>query len=231
MEWDTNFWNVGLYNANKLYEAEPNELDYHNELDSTPYIIQALANDSDIDYINFLVDNNFRFVESKVNLVKEVQEESEIVEVNAFQDAKVEDFHVWKDKFYSLYGGVSRFSSIGSKQKINEFYYTWVTNSIKGELDDNCVGYYGEDSLEGFITYKISNKKLVIGLIGVFPEFQGKKISQRLLCFINNLSINNNCNKIYVSTQGRNTKAINAYIKSGFLINNIMQWYYCKGGF
>lgn len=229
MDWDTSFWGVDIYNANKCCDITKYELSLDRELNSSPFIIQALATDSDIEYINFLEDNEFRFVESKVNLVKSVQDKIDIVEVNAFRDARLEEFHLNKDTFYSLYGGVSRFSFLG-KRKVNEFYYKWITKSIKGELDDNCVGYYSEESLEGFITYKVVNKNLIIGLVGVFPKYQGKKVSQKLLCYINNLAINNGCNKIYVSTQGKNIKAINAYIKSGFFIDSIKHWYYFKGG-
>ena len=60
----------------------------------------------------------------------------------------------------------------------------------------NCIGYYTEGSLGGFVTYKILEQKLIIGLLGVFPEYQGKRISQNLLHFIENVAIKNNCNEI-----------------------------------
>lgn len=229
MDWDTDFWGIPIYNASKENEVTRRELDFDKEFCRTPFIIQALALDSDIEFINFLENNKFRFVESKVNLIKSVQVQSCEFEGFRIRDARIVDFQLYLDDFYELYGEVSRFNFL-EKSKVNQFYYQWVTNSINGKMDDNCIGYYDEEILEGFITYKINESNLTIGLVGVFPKYQGKKISHRLLSYINNLAIKNHCDKIYISTQGKNIKAINAYIKSGFIINNIQQWYYLKGG-
>lgn len=229
MDWDSNFWGVDIYNISQCYENRNYKLEFDRTVESKIFIIQALTTDKDIEYINFLEESGFRFIESKVNLVKRVKNTSDILESALFKDVKLDDLTEYKDEFYSLYGEVSRFSFL-PKEKVNEFYYKWVVKSIKGELDDNCIGYYTEGSLGGFVTYKILEQKLIIGLLGVFPEYQGKRISQNLLHFIENVAIKNNCNEIYVSTQGKNTKAINAYIKSGFFIGDIKHWYYLKEG-
>ena len=231
MNWDSNFWGVNIYNAIKCYEnSNYNKMVFDMEFNSTPFIVQALTRDKDIKYINFLEEVGFRFIESKVNLVKRVQKISDIFENDLFKNVKSEELIKYRNQFYNLYGEVSRFSFL-PKEKVNEFYYKWVAKSIKGELDDNCIGYYVDSGLGGFVTYKIIEQKLVIGLVGVFPEYQGKKISQKLLYYIQNVAIKNNCSEICVSTQGKNIKAINAYIKSGFFIGDIKHWYYLKEGF
>lgn len=229
MDWDSNFWGINIYNAKKCCSINNYKMDFNKKLSNSPFIIQALATDRDIEYINFLEDVGFRFVESKVNLVKRVQHTSEMIEYDLYKNVKIEDIKEYKNQFYNLYGEVSRFSFL-DKDMVNEFYYKWVYKSIKAELDDNCVGYYIKGILEGFITYKITEQKLIIGLVGVFSDYQGKKISQKLLCYINEIALKNKCNEICVSTQGKNIKAINAYIKSGFLIYDINHWYYLKEG-
>lgn len=226
MIWDSNFWGIDIYNASKC------DQDYnfnHKELNSGSFVIQALTTDKDIKYINFLEKVGFRFFENKISLVKRVPKASDFFETDLYKFVKIDELIPFKNEFYKLYGEVSRFSFF-SKEKVNEFYYSWVVNSIKGELDDNCIGYYTEGALGGFVTYKIIEQKLVIGLVGVFPKYQGRKISQTLLYCIENIAIKNTCNEIYVSTQGKNIKAFNAYIKSGFLIDDIKQWYYLKEG-
>ncbi|RBP69086.1 dTDP-4-amino-4,6-dideoxy-D-galactose acyltransferase [Alkalibaculum bacchi] len=228
LDWDSKFWGFNIYNANKSNNLIDFERNLISKLDSTPFIIQALSSESDIQYINCLEDNGFRFVESKINLVQKVQQQSNISELSMFQDVREEHLLVYKDDFYDLYGNVSRFA-LFDKEKVNEFYYKWAVKSIKGNFDDNCIGYYRNNLLEGFITYKIVNQKLIIGLLGVFPKYQGRKISRYLLSYINYIAFKNACGEISVSTQGKNTKAINTYIKNGFIIENIKHWYYYKG--
>lgn len=229
LDWDSSYWMVDIYDVKKCYESNDFKLEFIQEISSQPYLIQALVIDKDIEFINFLEESGFRFMESKVNLVKRIQETSAIFPEGLFKDVTLDELIGNKDEFYNLYGEVSRFSFL-PKEKVNEFYYKWVVKSIKGELDDNCIGYYVEGSLGGFITYKILEQKLIIGLVGVFPEYQGKKISQNLLHYIENVAVKNNCSEIYVSTQGKNIKAVNAYIKSGFFIQDIKHWYYLKEG-
>lgn len=229
LDWDSMFWNVDIYNVKKHYESHDFKQEFNKEISSEPYLIQALVIDKDIEFINFLEEAGFRFIESKVNLAKRIQETSDIFREDLFKEVKLDELIEHKDEFYNLYGEVSRFSFL-QKEKVNEFYYKWVVKSIKGELDDSCIGYYVEGTLGGFITYKILEQKLIIGLVGVFPKYQGKKISQKLLDYIEKEAVKNNCNEIHVSTQGKNIKAINVYIKSGFFIEDISHWYYLREG-
>lgn len=229
MEWDSNFWGINIYNITRSFDFNNYDFNLNKELSSTPFIVQALVNDNDTEYTNFLESIGFRFIENKINLIKKIKDNNYIIDQEVFREVKIEDFKEYKDKFYDLYGKVTRFE-FSSKKKINEFYYKWVIKSIEGKLDDNCIGYYIEGNLGGFITYKIKNEKLIIGLLGVFPKYQGRNISQHLLHYVYSLSLENKCSEIHVSTQGKNIKAINAYIKNGFFIDNINQWYYFKEG-
>lgn len=231
MHWDSEFWGVNFYNADKSCNLLDFKQYLNNELSDIPFVIQSIVSEDDIHLINSLEDNGFRFVESKMNLVKNVKDMSmnNEIDLSIFQDVREKDLIRYKDEFYTLYGKVSRFASFGEK-KVNDFYYKWAKKSINGKLDDRCIGYYSNNILKGFITYRIINYKLIIGLVGVYPEYQGKKISQYLLDYVTNIAVINNCNEINVSTQGKNTKAINAYIRNGFLIDNIKHWYYYKGG-
>lgn len=230
LDWDSNFWGVNIYDIGKNYDFINFKSNIDLELSTTPFIIQALSPEGNIQYINTLEENGFRFVESKINLVKKVQGETVNLDLNFLREVKREDLVNYKDEFYTLYGQVSRFAFLG-KEKVNDFYYKWVSKSIQGNFDDNCIGYYDNDTLAGFITYKIEDQKSTIGLVGVFTDYQGKKISQSLLFYIYNVAVKNDCKEIRISTQGKNTKAINSYIKNGFLVDNIKHWYYYKGGF
>ncbi len=223
MDWDSKFWGIVVYNATKGKERIFDNTFNFSMPNCNSFIIQALVEDPDIDYINFLEDNNFRFVETKITLKKEVKSRSDVS--NDCKKVAFDDIEIKKNEFYNLFGKFSRYSLFGRK-RVNEFYYTWVVNSIKGEMDDECIGYYDENELAGFTTFKIRSNDLIIGLIGVFSKHQGKSISQRLLNSINKIALDNNCKTIYISTQGKNLKAINAYIKNGFFFDSIRHWYY-----
>lgn len=229
LDWDSVFWEVDIYDIKEDSNLTCNEINLEFPQNKSSYLIQELVSVDNVEYINQLEALGFRFVESKINLAKKVKDFLNTPENIDIKTVKTEDLDNYKNEFFELYGEVSRFSMFG-ENKVNQFYYKWVIESINGNLDDGCFGYYFEDELAGFITYRIINQKLIIGLVGVFYKFQGRKISQHLLQYINNYALENSCSEIYISTQGKNTRAINAYIKSGFYIEGIKNWYYLLGG-
>ncbi len=225
--WDSNYWGIEIFNIDEeCFEQKilPEDI---KSIEGT-YLVQALISDSEISKINFLIDKGFKFVESKISLKKFLEKEAYITR-DKFKEVEKCDFEDKKGIFYDLYGKVSRFS-IFDKEKVNNFYYTWVMNSIDGKMDDKCVGYYIDNHLAGFVTFKYKNSGITIGLVGVFPEFQRMGISRKLLGYVNNEAINQGIKNISISTQGKNIKAINAYIKEGFQVESVKHWYYMKKG-
>jgi ribosomal protein S18 acetylase RimI-like enzyme len=228
LKWDSDFWGIEIFNID-----EDDSFYQHGYIEDKiiksrdDYMIQALVSDSFREQINLLEQKNFRFVESKITLKKTVNYPAEL-ESRDYKTVSKKELFDYKNYFYDLYANISRYQLL-KKDKINEFYYTWVLNSIDGSMDDTCIGYYAGDQLAGFITYKTKINITYIGLLGVFPQFQKRGISQKLLNFLNNEVINKGLNEISVSTQGKNIKAINAYIKNGFYFDNIKHWYYLKG--
>lgn len=223
LEWDSCFWNVDIYNLDRdymFYIPRISEKKYNE------WLIQTRVPDNEIELINMLEDKGFRFVESKVNLMKKVDDEINIAD--SFKKVKKIDLEIHKNDFADLYDRYSRFSLIDSN-KINDFYYKWLINTIAGKMDDACIGYYINNKLTGFISYRIKNHEFSIGLVGVFPEFQNRGISQKLLNCIHNVAYNKGYEYIKVSTQGKNHIAINTYIKNGYIFENIENWYYLRG--
>ena len=129
--------------------------------------------------------------------------------------------------FGELFWRNSRYN-VFSEEMVGKFYYTWMINSSLGKMDDKSMGYYVNDILAGFVTYKIRNSSLIIGLFGVMPEFQGQGVAQNLLNFVSEIAIENEVELISVDTQGQNVNALNAYIKNGFKIDTMKHWYYKK---
>lgn len=224
LEWDSDFWGIDIFSIpenNKVWNQDSlSRIKDRGKL----WLIQGLISEDEVGIINGLENEGFRFVESKITLKNKIIKRAGINE-DPFKEIEKDELEDYRNCFFNLYGKFSRFSLFGD-EKINDFYYTWMMNSIDGKMDDKCIGYYVDNQLAGFITYRNKNNRLIIGLVGVFPKFQKKGISQKLLDYVNNSVINQGVNEILVSTQGKNKKAINAYIKNGFILENIKQWYY-----
>lgn len=227
LTWDSEFWGIDIFHIDEndsFYQLGliDNSFDVKDE-----FLVQALISDNKVKQINLLEQRGFRFIQSKIMLKKTARQITEI-DMNNFKQVEKSDLLRYKDKFYDMYAQVSRFE-VFPKDRINDFYYTWVINSIDGKMDDKCIGYYAANDLAGFITYQMKNNETKVGLVGVFSPFQNKGISQKLLGYLNNDAVITGFRDVSISTQGKNLNAINAYIKNGFFFDNIMHWYYLKG--
>lgn len=227
LEWDSNYWGIDVYHVNKKKDFDLKILLQKKGNKNETWLVQALLPINQVEETNSLENEGFKFIETKINMIKILQEKVD-VDFNKFRKIKKLDLKDKKNVFFELYGRFSRFNTF-DVSKVNNFYYLWVINSINGSMDDECIGYYSEDKLMGFITYKFQLNEVSIGLLGVFPEFQKKGISQQLLNYVNNEAIKKRYSKINVSTQGKNYNAINTYIKNGYIVNDIKNWYYLEG--
>lgn len=224
LQWDSDFWGIDVFH---IYNIETLKFD---DIFDKKILIQALPNVSDLTFIHKLEENDFKFQESKVTLIKN-KFNVQNVNCSQFKPLSVEDLKPYANNIYELYGNNSRYNLFPS-EKVNEFYYTWLIKSTVGQMDDECIGYFIDGQLAGFITYKIIENYIVIGLLGVFPSFRGLGISQLLLSYVDKFAEIKSSKGIKVSTQGKNTSAINAYIKNGYQIKSIDHWYYfIKGDF
>lgn len=227
LDWDSDFWGFDIYKIDKTDNLFEQDLIANITNRSNSFLIQALVSSDEVQTINCLEEKGFRFIESKITMKKMLDKTSKINKIK-FKEIKKHELDSQRYSFFDLYGKISRFS-LFRQEKINDFYYFWVIKSIDGKLDDKCIGYYIDDQLAGFITYRYDNIRVSIGLVGVFPEFHQKGVSQKLLDYVNNKAIKKGYSEIIISTQGKNISAINAYIKNGFIFKNIKHWYYLKG--
>ncbi|KAA0955533.1 GNAT family N-acetyltransferase [Sporosarcina sp. ANT_H38] len=218
LDWDSDFWGIDIFH---LDVNENSEFELPNKKN---FIVQSLCEISDVSSINMLERRGFSFKESKITLQKNKFDEV-VMNNSDFQNLSKENLEPCENIYFELFGGNSRFD-IFSKEKVNEFYYLWMINSIAGKMDDACIGYFSSNELSGFVTYRIRESEVEIGLLGVLPDFQGQGISQLLLNYVDEVAIKNNIQTVVISTQGTNINAVNAYIKNGYRIHSINHWYY-----
>lgn len=215
LSWDSQYWEKEIYNADNIADIPA---------DNKAELIQCLIPCHDVNQINLACSKGFKFIQGKVTLEKPIKNNKEI-DKKYFKPLKLDELEIHKDIFYDMYGAYTRHPMF-SKQKINDYYYCWIANTIKGQLDDECISYYIGNEAAGFITYKKKGDTLVIGLVGVFPKFQRRGLSQKLLNYADYYAFKNGCKTISVATQDSNITAINAYIKHGYNIGTIDYWFY-----
>lgn len=129
------------------------------------------------------------------------------------------------ERFYKIVIGAGHKSRFKKETKFvqNEFerlYRLWIERSVKRIIADEVLVVKIKDDVVGMVTFKISNKILTIGLIGVDPDYRGHNIGTSLINAIENYAIEQKITRINVSTQGDNTGAINFYDKNHYVIEN-----------
>lgn len=222
LDWDSDFWGLDIIHLDVNGNSEVGLPNKEN------FIVQSLCEISDVSSINMLERKGFSFKESKITLQKKKFNKVEINKTN-FRSLLKGDLEPYEKIYFELFGKNSRFD-IFSEEKVNSFYYMWMINSIDGKMDDECIGYFDSNKLAGFVTYRIHESEVKIGLFGVLSDFQGQGISQLLLNYVDDVVIKNCIKTITISTQGTNIGALNAYIKNGYRIHSINHWYYYTKG-
>ncbi|MDD4609952.1 MAG: GNAT family N-acetyltransferase [Bacteroidaceae bacterium] len=126
-------------------------------------------------------------------------------------------------------GKYSRFKTDSnfSESVFQQMYSIWLERSISGEIADDVLVYKEGDKILGLLTYTIrTDKTCVIGLIGVDPQAQRKRIGSKLLSSLESQLRLHNISNIEVATQNKNVKACSFYEKNKYQIKNITNIYH-----
>lgn len=214
LTWDSAFWGIDIYDA---------QIGDSLKIDkSSNYIIQFLCNQNEVLEIEY--KKQLKYIETKITLKKDVKDVNQ-VETDLFKELTISDLDIYKNDFYELFGRNSRYRMF-PKNKVNEFYYVWLVNGINDVENTKVIGYYQNNKLAGFVSYKIFPDFIQIGLIGVFKEYQRKGISHKLLSIVENKVIDQKLKTLRIATNSFNQPALNTYIRKGFIIDEIKYWFY-----
>lgn len=106
--------------------------------------------------------------------------------------------------------------------KNNEFenlYKKWIHESVNKNIADSIIIYKeANENIGGFVSLKFKQGYSEIGLIAVDENKRGKGIGLSLLNYVNNETIKNGRQEIYVTTQFENLIAMKLYSKAGYEI-------------
>lgn len=103
-------------------------------------------------------------------------------------------------------------------KRFEELYEIWLKRSINREIADEIFVYNDGDDILGFVTAKLSENAVTIGLIAVADKAQGKGIGTLLLSAVNNYALKQKKETVFVSTQAENRAGCQLYEKNGFII-------------
>ncbi len=162
---------------------------------------------------------NFKPIDTKVVFEKPVENNNinSNILVQSYSERK---YHTELFQLAKMSGKYSRFRTDCNftNNEFEKLYYDWINKSIMKQIADDVLINEIENKIAGFITYKINNEALTIGLIAVNETSRKMGIGKSLLEKVNNIAYLNGIKKINVATQFENTTAMCFYKKNGFAV-------------
>ena len=133
------------------------------------------------------------------------------------KDNNTETYNQLLDLAYQS-GIYSRFKTdIGFKnQEFEKLYKIWLDKSIEGLAADAIYVVERENRKVGFITLQVKDNAADIGLIAVDENYRGESLGGKLIQAGINWALNQQLNRLTVTTQKQNAQAMNFYHKNGF---------------
>jgi len=227
LTWDSDFFGFGIAQLEELNEAS--DLIFVDEFAKSNNIrlVQTLTDLKNIHFIEILENSGFHYVDTRIDFVMDLsKKENKNIHWFKANESEIDDIKSIADSLYLK----SRFyHSMFESDKVNELFKLWAEKAVNGEFDNLCLKSTidGTNEVTGFVTIRfLNNTDARIGLIGVSKNHLGKGIGTYLINSAISYLKENKYEKLYIATQGKNLGAINLYIKSGFKIKSIQNWFY-----
>lgn len=205
--WDSEFFNlkVGEWNLDEGDSQITNafELVYVKSSSKKEPVIEGFKNS---------------FGETKVVFAKQLQKQ-EILSQNIRSISTNDDLN----SLYNLAYESGKFSRFKLDEKFGDdnfkkLYRAWIDNSLNRRFADEVIVFAENNTITGFVTYKINNNFATAGLIAVNPQKQGFGIGKKLLNFVEQQLINKDIFELRIPTQLENEGACFFYKKQGYTI-------------
>lgn len=221
IEWDSNFFEKNIYSCD--FEDLEKIPKVSNESFFQLKIEEDERKEKEILKKNFVkIDNH---IEYEMDIFQYLQNENLNIYLKKVNN--MDDYALGEAS--EIFVGNSRFNFYADRLRVRKFYKKWISQSIVGQFDDECVAFILHDQCIGFTTIKYINSDTIrVGLFGVLSEFQGRGFGKQML---NNLILSlkkKSIKKILIATQGKNVNAQNLYESIGFKRIKTESLYYQK---
>lgn len=223
LSWDSDFFGLNIC---KIEVTDYSEIAIRSSVDSAlagGYELIYLIIPEEIDKLNIFKDE---LIDSKV-----IYEKNLVSEKNDFHNIKDFNEELIPDKLYEIAlesGKYSRFKidSRFPEGGFEKLYRKWIENSVTHEIADKVFICLIDDKITGLSTLKRKENSGEIGIIAADQRFQGQGIGTKLLKKCENYLEINNCSKIEVATQRKNTSACKFYEKNGYKVKKVLNYYH-----
>ncbi len=222
LRWDSDFWGVS---AARIHVEDAHQLDSAaiacraNGVQWASLLVPAER----FDLLNAAVRSGYDIVDVRYTLEAPVQDPAAAVEV---QLADASDAAALAD--------IARQAFVTSRffqdprlpdRRCQDFYETWLRNSLSGELADAVVVARSEGRAAGFMTVRREAEDgSVIPLVAVAPTHHRRGLGRQLLEATMSWASREGCSSIRVVTQLTNTSAIALYNACGFRLVDAGVW-------
>lgn len=225
LDWDSDYFGMNIadlkLDKNCLDLSFVDEFAVKNNIE----LVQTCCDIAETGQINLLEKSGFNFSDLRVTYsldldrVKPKQSKSLLAEKTDIPVLKKIAGEIFTDSRYLH----KKFD----KNKVNDFYKVWVEKAVCGTFDDFCLKMVENNAIVGFISGKFSEGDVArIGVVGADKASQGKGIGNKLMASFFNHCAKNKIKTILVSTQGKNIRANNYYIRNNFGLKSLESWYY-----
>ena len=231
LRWDTDYWGFPVAYLSSRHLSD-NILFRVNKFvrNSNIRLVEYLCNCHDKRSVGLAEVNNYEFKDIRLAYEKSLNGVSPpelsdgiefgVAEKNHIPALRKISRDIYLDSRYY-------FDENFDKNKIREFYMSWVAKAVNKEFDDECYVLFGGQHPMAYCTVKYEGYGVAhIGLVGVANGHSGKGIGGMLLNMVFNDLYEKGLGRVRVVTQGRNYAAQRLYQKAGFLALSTELWYH-----
>jgi dTDP-4-amino-4,6-dideoxy-D-galactose acyltransferase len=227
LEWDSNFFGVRIarLNASRLDEET---------------LASALqwCNSNRIDCLYFLADadhamtpilaekNGFHLTDVRVTYERPLAQNETFPAHGTIRLAREQDLPTLREIARNTHRD-TRFYFDGrfDRDKCDQFYATWVENSLRGFAQAVLVAEVAGIPA-AYLTCHLKANESQIGLLGVGAQHQGRGLGTKLVQQFFSWSREHNAQRATVVTQGRNLAAQRLYQRNSFVTASLQLWYH-----
>ena len=226
--WDSSFFDIPIY---ELKDEDIVKVNLDKEIHSlsSGSLIQYKANIESLKLIEKLISHDFSVEDSGVTYEKTV--DNKILKFSDFrlELAKEQDIKVIQKILQDAFSNTRFKDYYFGVNSANKIYKHWVSAAINGTHDDCCLVNKNINGLIiGFVTVKKVDNYIKIGLIAVDNNYKRKGVARELMKLVEVYAVQNNVDRIMVTTQYNNNAAKSLYRSMGYGKSSEFFWLYCK---
>lgn len=231
LDWDTMFFGYGVGKTNISTEiySKISCIKYEMKYKGIKLLYHMQDPNSIIDNYE-LQRQGFYITDNKVTLSSKIYNQSIAIDKN-IKDIKEYSFDI--KELYDISEQISVVSRYAydtniDKEKVEELYKLWIYNGLNEGFCDKTFIYNVNGKIAGFVMLKLDKIHKIgdISLIGVDKRFRNNGIASNLIIAVKEYLSQLGYFDLLVSTQFRNAKALNLYIKNGFRIHDCKTVYH-----